>query len=149
MDSSSSSSSFVISAFDYEFNKHFAGYSDIDVVSWDFNIYEGAFASSSNAYFKKSNAAASNGTLILSVTEVPVADRAALSAGRQYAGAGVTAWGLNPNPSSNHGTLHAQKYGRWEVEAKLPGGYGVIAYIGLFPNLTTWGGVSSWPPEIG
>lgn len=35
-----------------------------------------------------------------------------------------------------------QTYGRWDVKAKFPVGYGVTGYIGIFPTS------KNWPPEV-
>eukprot|EP00602_Paraphysomonas_sp_CaronLab_P008619 CAMPEP_0185034398 /NCGR_PEP_ID=MMETSP1103-20130426/24262_1 /TAXON_ID=36769 /ORGANISM="Paraphysomonas bandaiensis, Strain Caron Lab Isolate" /LENGTH=689 /DNA_ID=CAMNT_0027571043 /DNA_START=260 /DNA_END=2329 /DNA_ORIENTATION=+ len=94
-------------------------------LSWDFNIYSGPFGSSSNAYFIKDNAEIRNGQLFLWATNV------SNPGSREYSTAGIGSW-----------SPHAQVYGKWEVEAKLPSGFGLTGYIGLFPT------DKSWPPEV-
>jgi beta-glucanase (GH16 family) len=109
---------------EYEFHRHHNDYSDHDVVSWDFNIFSGNFGSSNNAYFMKDNTVVENEQLLLVVTNVS-------SGGREYSAAGVSSW-----------PAHAQVYGKWEVEAQFPTGFGVTGYIGLF--LAS----KEWPPEV-
>ena len=94
-------------------------------LSWDFNIYAGPFASSSNTLFQKSNAKVIKNRLSL------IVNNASTSSSRPYASAGIGSWGP-----------HSQVYGRWEVSAQFPPGYGVTGYIGLFPT------DKSWPPEV-
>lgn len=70
---------------DYEFSRQVEGYSDRDVVNWDFNIYAGNFGSSDNAYFVKDNANVTNGQFILSITNES-------NGGRAYSTAGLGTW---------------------------------------------------------
>ena len=104
----------------------YSGYTPVDVLSWDWNIYNGAFGSSSNDQFIKSNAVVLPGSPLQLLI-----NRATNSAGRLYSSAGIGSW-----------SSHSQIYGRWEVKAKLPKGYGVTGYIGLFATNKVW------PPEI-
>lgn len=106
-------------AFEYEFDRHYPSdaYSDKDVVSWDFNIFQGDFSSSSNSYFEKRNADIQAGQLVLRVSTRD--SNSSTASNRPYIGAGVVSW-----------PRHAQVYGRWEVEARMPAGYGITGYIG-------------------
>lgn len=99
--------------------------STISTVSRDFNIYQGTFSSSSNCYFLKSNAAIQNNQLTLTINNSTNPQH------RAFSSAGIGSWGS-----------HAQTYGRWEVQAKFPTGYGVTGYMGLFPTN------KQWPPEV-
>ena len=94
-------------------------------LSWDFNIYAGPFGSSSNTLFQKSNAKVFKNQLSLTI------NNASTSTSRPYASGGIGSW-----------APHSQIYGRWEVSARFPPGYGVTGYIGLFPT------DKSWPPEV-
>jgi hypothetical protein len=91
----------------------------------DFNQYGGAFASSTTSYFIPENLGISDGVLTLAV------NNATNPPGRPWSGSG-----LNTN------WRHAQTFGRWEVTAQMPKGYGTTGYIGLFAADKTW------PPEI-
>jgi hypothetical protein len=91
----------------------------------DFNQYGGAFASSATSYFIPENLGVADGVLTLAVTNDTN------TAGRPWSGSG-----LNTN------WRHAQTFGRWEVTAQMPSGYGTTGYIGLFAADKTW------PPEI-
>lgn len=89
------------------------------------NVYTGPFGSSSNSYFMPSNAWTWDGKLNL------VINQAANNGGRKYTAGGVdTGW------------RWSQTYGKWEVRARFPAGYGVTGYIGLFAQ------DGSWPPEV-
>jgi beta-glucanase (GH16 family) len=89
------------------------------------NVYTGPFGSSNNSYFMPSNAWTSGGRLNLVINQAPN------NGGRKY-----TAGGLDT------GWRQYQTYGKWEVRAKFAAGYGITAYIGLYPQ------DGSWPPEI-
>jgi hypothetical protein len=96
--------------------------------SWDWNIYKNApFASSQTACFMGANTYTQGGVLNLVINS----NKKRGCNGRPYASGGL----------DTH-TYRAQTYGRWEVRAKMPSGYGVVGYIGLFPV------DGSWPPEI-
>lgn len=96
--------------------------------SSEWNIYNNApFATSQTTCFMKSNAYTQKGVLNLVVNT----NTANGCSGRPYASGGLDTF-----------TYRAQTYGKWEVRAKMPAGYGVIGYIGLFPVN------GSWPPEI-
>lgn len=127
-DSDSESDMFALS-WEYEFTKHVLNYTDAQVLSWDFNVYQGEFGSSSNAYFMKDHAVTSNGQLVLTIDNATnLADPS-----RDY-----TSGGVNTAEWANH----AQIYGKWEVEAQFPVGFGVTGYIGLFRTDKVW------PPEV-
>lgn len=113
----------------YEFTKTHEDYTDAQVLSWDFNVYEGNFGSSSNAYFMKDHAVAMNGQLVLTIDE----EANGASPSRAY-----TCGGVNTAAWANHG----QVYGKWEVEAQFPAGFGLTGYIGLFRTNKVW------PPEV-
>jgi beta-glucanase (GH16 family) len=91
----------------------------------DWNVYAGPFGSSSNTCFEKQNAAIKNGQLVLTISKT------ANGCGRKYTSGGIDTW-----------ANHAQTYGRWEVVAQFPAGFGTTGYIGLFPTN------GSWPPEV-
>jgi beta-glucanase (GH16 family) len=101
---------------------------DSPLSSQQWNIYNYApFASSQNTCFMASNAYTQNGILNLMISQ----NQSSGCSSRPYASGGIDTY-----------TYHAQTYGRWEVRAKMPKGYGVLGYIGLFPVN------GSWPPEI-
>jgi beta-glucanase (GH16 family) len=101
---------------------------DAPLKSWEWNIYNNAaFASSKTACFMGSNTYTQDGFLNLVVNE----NQTQSCSGRPYASGGLDTF-----------TYRAQTFGKWEVRAKMPKGYGVISYIGLFPVNR------SWPPEI-
>lgn len=116
-------------SWEYEFTKNVSGYTAAEVLSWDFNVYQGNFGSSSNTYFMKDHAVTTDGQLVLTIDNA--ANLAAPS--RPY-----TSGGVNTASWANH----AQIYGKWEVEAKFPAGFGVTGYIGLFRKDKVW------PPEV-
>jgi beta-glucanase (GH16 family) len=92
------------------------------------NIYNDTpFAASQNACFMESNTYTRNGVLNLVINK----NRKQGCSSRPYASGGLDTY-----------TYQAQTYGRWEVRAKMPKGYGAVGYIGLFPV------DGSWPPEI-
>lgn len=107
--------------FEHEFDRHYPGgeFTDENVVNWDFNLFQGNFGSSSNAYFEKRNVEVDRDQLVLRVT--PRDSNSSAQSTRPYIGAGLASW-----------PAHAQVHGRWEVEAKFATGYGVTGYIGMF-----------------
>lgn len=113
----------------YEFTTTHPDYTDEEVLSWNFNVYAGNFGSSSNSYFMKDHAVPVNGQLVLTIDQ---ANNTA-SPSRPY-----TSGGVNTAAWANHGQI----YGRWEVEAQFPAGFGVTGYIGLFRKDKVW------PPEV-
>jgi beta-glucanase (GH16 family) len=101
---------------------------DAPLKSWEWNIYNNApFASSKTACFMGANTYTQDGFLNLNINE----NQFQGCAGRPYASGGLDTY-----------TYRAQTFGKWEVRAKMPKGYGVISYIGLFPVNR------SWPPEV-
>jgi len=105
--------------FEHEFDRHHPSgeYTAENVANWDFNLFQGNFGSSSNAYFEKRNVDVDDGQLVLHVTERD--GNSSSQSSRPYIVAGIASW-----------EAHAQVYGRWEVEAKMPVGYGITGYIG-------------------
>lgn len=102
---------------------------DAPLNSWEWNIYNNApFGSSKNTCFMGSNTFTGNGFLHLMVTQ----NKYNGCSGRPYASGALDTYTHRPNLT----------YGRWEVRAKMPAGYGATGYIGLFPVN------GSWPPEI-
>jgi beta-glucanase (GH16 family) len=89
------------------------------------NVYNGNSGASSNCYFLGSNAWTANGILYLNI------NTNSNPSGRRFSGAGVDTY-----------YRWEQQYGKWEVRAKFPKGWGVGGYVGLFPK------DGSWPPEI-
>lgn len=97
--------------------------SSLDGGKW--NNYTGNFGSSSNCAFKSTNAFTWNGSLYLRVNQAPN------DSGRRFTSGGVdTGW------------RWTQTYGKWEVRAKFPWGFGITGYMGLFAQ------DGSWPPEV-
>lgn len=120
----------------YEFTKHASNYTDAEVFSWDFDVYQGNFESSNNAYFMKDHAVVTNGQLVLTIDNATNL----ASPSRAYTSGGVhTATWAN----------HSQTYGKWEVEAQFPVGFGVMGYIGLFRTDKTWSPAVDFAEVIG
>jgi beta-glucanase (GH16 family) len=94
----------------------------------EWNIYNNTpFATSQTACFRGANAYTRRGKLNLIISN----NNTTRCLKRPYLSSGL----------DTH-TYQAQTYGKWEVRAKMPAGYGVVGYIGLFPV------DGSWPPEV-
>jgi beta-glucanase (GH16 family) len=92
------------------------------------NVYDGPFATNNYTFFQRPNVwvdtTDGNGYLNLAILK---------DSGSQV----CTSGGVDTQFS------HTQRYGKWEVRAKVAPGYGAWTYIGLFPE-----NPSVWPPEV-